>query len=123
MDADVAALTALAKTYFDAAYEMNADKFESVFHDTCSVTKVGDDGKVSVTPIEAWLAAVRKMEAPKKLGLERHDEILSIDIVREIALVKLSLQMPPRYMTDMLSCLRVGGTWKIAQKVMTVETR
>lgn len=78
---------------------------------------------MSVTPIEAWLAAVRKMEAPKKLRLVRHDEILSIDIVREIALVKLSLQMPPRYMTDMLSCLRVGGTWKIAQKVMTVETR
>jgi len=34
--------------------------------------------------------------------LERHDEILSIDVVRELALLKLKLQIPPRYMTDML---------------------
>jgi hypothetical protein len=95
---------------------MDADKFESVFHATCSVTRVGDDGKVSVMPIETWLAAVRKMEARKKLGLERHDETLSTDVERDLALVRLSLQIPPRYMTDMLSCLRVGGTWKFPQK-------
>ncbi len=78
---------------------------------------------MSVTPIEMWLAGVRSMKAPKLQGLERHDEILSIDVVRELALLKLKLQMPPRYFTDMLSCLKVGGTWKIVQKVMTVETR
>jgi hypothetical protein len=55
--------------------------------------------------------------------LDRHDEILSIDLVRELALLKLKLQIPPRYMTDMLLCLRVNGTWKIVQKVMTTETR
>ena len=30
MDTDVDALVAVAKTYFDAAYEMDADKFASV---------------------------------------------------------------------------------------------
>ena len=49
--------------------------------------------------------------------------ILSLDVVREVALLKLKLQIPPRYFTDMLSCLKVNGTWKIAQKVMTMETR
>jgi hypothetical protein len=38
------------------------------------------------------------------------------------ALVKLKLQIPPRYFTDVLSCLKVNGTWKIAQKVMTSKT-
>jgi hypothetical protein len=123
MDTDPGALVAIAKAYFDAAYEMDADKFASVFHHSCSVTKVGEDGNVSVTPLEMWLAAVRNMKAPKQLGLERHDEILSIDVVRELALLKLKLQIPPRYMTDMLLCLKVNGTWKIAQKVMTTETR
>ena len=51
------------------------------------------------------------------------EEISSIDVVRELALLKLKLQIPPRYMTDMLLCLKVNGTWKIAQKVMTTETR
>jgi hypothetical protein len=123
MDTDICALLAIAQAYFDAAYEMNADKFASIFHHASSVTKVGEDGNVSVTPIEMWLAAVRNMKAPKQLGLERHDEILSIDVARELALLRLKLQIPPRYFTDMLSCLKVNGTWKIVQKVMTTETR
>ena len=123
MDTDIRALAAIAKTYCDAAYEMDADKFASIFHPSCSVTKTGEDGNVSVTPIELWLAGVRSMKAPKLQGLERHDEILSIDVVRELALVQLKLQVPPRYFTDMLSCLKVGGTWKIVQKVMTVGNR
>ena len=123
MDTDVDALVAVAKTYFDAAYEMDADKFASIFHHSSSVTKVGEAGNVSVTPIEVWLAAVRNMKAPKQLGLQRHDEILSIDVVRELALLKLKLQIPPRYFTDVLSCLKANGTWKIVQKVMTAETR
>jgi hypothetical protein len=123
MNTDMDALVAIAKTYFDAAYEMDADKFASVLHHSCSVTKVGEDGQVSVTPLQVWLAAVRNMQAPKQLGLERHDEILSIDLVRELALLKLKLQIPPRYMTDMLSCLKINGTWMIVQKVMTTETR
>ena len=123
MDTDIRALLAIAQAYFEAAYEMDADAFASIFHHSSSVTKVGENGDVSVTPIETWLAAVRNMKAPKQLGLERHDEILSIDVVRDLALLKLRLQIPPRYFTDMLSCLKVNGTWKIVQKVMTAEAR
>lgn len=123
MDADTRALRAMAQTYFDAAYEMDADMFASIFHPASFVTKIGDDGEVSVTPIEAWLTAVRTMTAPKQQGLERHDEVLSIDVARELALVKLKLQIQPRYFTDMLSCLKVNGSWRIVQKVMSVEMR
>ena len=123
MDTDMRDLLAVAQGYFDAAYEMDADRFAPIFHPASSVTKVGDDGNVIVTPIEMWLAAVRTMKAPKQLGLERCDVILSIDVVRELALLKLKLQNPPRYFTDMLSCLKFNGTWKIVQKVMTTETR
>src|SRR5689334_17839142 len=123
MDTESRSLLAMARVYFDAAYEMDADRFASVFHPASSVTKVGDDGNVSVVPIETWLQAVRKMKSPKELGLQRQDEVVSIDVVRELALLKVKLQVPPRYFTDMLSCLKVNGTWKIVQKVMTVETR
>lgn len=122
MHTDIRALLDLAQIYFDAAYEMDAEKFASIFHRSSSVTKVGDDGDVSVTPIEVWLAAVRNMQAPQRQGLDRHDQILSIDVVGELALLKLKLQIPPRYFTDMLSCLKVNGNWKIGQKVMTTKT-
>jgi hypothetical protein len=119
MDTDVAALRSLAQTYFDAAYEMDADKFATIFHPLSSVTKVGENGNVGVTPIATWLAAVRNMKAPKHQGFERDDHLLSIDVEKELAVVKLKLQIPPRTFTDMLSCLKVNGTWKIVQKVMT----
>jgi len=122
MDTDARALRSLAQTYFDAAYEMDADKFAAIFHPSSSVTKVGDDGNLGVTPIATWLAAVRNLKAPKQQGLERHDQILSIDVEGELALLKLKLQIPPRYFTDLLSCLKVNGTWKIVQKVMTSKT-
>jgi hypothetical protein len=123
MSTDVRALLTLAQSYFDAAYEMDADRFASIFHPSGSVTKIGEDGSVSVTPLEQWLAGVRNMKAPKQSGLHRHDEILSIEVIREIAVLKLRFEIPPRLLTDVLSCLRVDGTWKIVQKLMTAETR
>ncbi|MGY3078464.1 hypothetical protein ACVWZZ_004872 [Bradyrhizobium sp. LM6.10] len=119
MDMDVPVLRSLAQTYFDAAYEMDAEKFASIFHPSSSVTKVAEDGNVGVTPIATWLAAVRNMKAPKQQGFERDDQVLSIDVERELALLKVKFQIPPRSFTDLLSCLKVNGTWKIAQKVMT----
>jgi hypothetical protein len=123
MSTEISALLAMAQSYFDAAYEMDADRFASIFHHSASVTKVGEDGNVSVTPLEKWLSGVRNTKAPKHLGFQRHDEILSMEVVREIAIVKLRFEIPPRLLTDVLSCLRVDGIWKIAQKMMTVETR
>jgi hypothetical protein len=117
MDADARDLRVVAQTYLDAAYEMDADKFGSIFHSSSSVTKVGEDGGVTVTPIERWLDAVRNVKAPKHQGLDRHDEISSIDIENGLALVKVKFQIAPRYFTDLLSCLKVDGKWKIVQKV------
>jgi putative lumazine-binding protein len=121
MDTDIRALLGVAQTYLNAAYEMDADGFACIFHPSSSVTKVGENGNVVVTPIEAWLTAVRSTTAPKQQGVKRDDQILSIDVTRELALVTLKFKIPPRHFTDMLSCLKVNGTWKIVQKVMTTE--
>ncbi len=116
-------LRVLAQVYFDAAYDMDAERFQAIFHPLSAVTRIGDDGEVSVMPIETWLAGVRNATAPRKLKLERKDDVVAIDVSDNLALVKLRLQMPPRYFTDLLSCLKVQGAWKIVQKVMSVDVR
>lgn len=116
-------LRALAQVYFDAAYDMDAERFQTIFHPLSAVTRIGDDGEVGVMPIDTWLAGVRNATAPRKLGLERRDEVVAIDVSDNLALVKLRFQMPPRYFTDLLSCLKVQGAWKIVQKVMSVDIR
>lgn len=114
-------LTALAHTYFDAAYDMDADKFASIFHEGASVTRKGEDDTVAVTPVTAWLDIVRTLKSPRETAAERKDQILSIDLVRDMALLRISLRIPPREVTDLLSCFFLNGRWRIVQKVFGAE--
>ena len=82
------------------------------------------DGEVVITPRDTWLAAVRQRPAPKASGLGRHDQILTIDrISANLAHVKLTCAIPPRFFTDILSFVKVQDGWKIAQKVFTTDVR
>jgi hypothetical protein len=115
-------LVALAQIYFDAAYEMDADKFATIFHEASFVTKRGDGGTVVTTPISDWLGAVRGLTSPRQAGGVRVDQILAINPGRSMALLKLRLRIPPREVTDLLSCFFLNGRWQIVQKVFDAET-
>lgn len=115
-------LIALARTYFDAAYTMDADSFATIFDPAAFVTRRGDGNSVVVTPIAAWLDVVRGLTSPQDAGSGRVDQILSIAMTRDMALLKLRLRIPPREVTDLLSCFYLNGRWQIVQKVFTAET-
>jgi hypothetical protein len=115
-------LVALAKTYFDAAYAMDADKFATIFDPAALVTRRGDGSSVVVTPVAAWLDAVRSLTSPQDAGAVRADQILSIAMTRDMALLKLRLRIPPREVTDLLSCFYLNGRWQVVQKVFAAET-
>lgn len=115
-------LIALAETYFDAAYAMDADAFATIFDPAALVTRRGDGDSVVVTPVAAWLDAVRSLTSPRDAGSVRADQILSIAMTRDMALLKLRLRIPPREVTDLLSCFYLDGRWQIVQKVFAAET-
>ncbi len=114
-------LVALTKTYFDAAYAMDADKFATIFDPAALVTRRGDGNSVVVTPVAAWLDAIRSLTSPQDAGSARADQILSIAINSDMALLKLRLRIPPREVTDLLSCFYLNGRWQIVQKVFAAE--
>lgn len=114
-------LIALARTYFDAAYTMDADSFATIFDPAAFVTRRGDGNSVVVTPIAAWLDVVRGLTSPQDAGSVRVDQILSIAMTRDMALLQLRLRIPPREVTDLLSCFYLNGRWQIAQKVFAAE--
>lgn len=115
-------LVALAQTYFDAVYAMDADAFATVFNPAASITRRGDGDSVVVTPLAAWLDVVRGLAAPRDAGGVRADKVLSIAITGDMALLKLRVRIPPREMTDLLSCFHLNGRWQIVQKVFAAET-
>lgn len=123
MTNDIAALEHLAKTYLDGLYEGDVKKLGSVFLPTSALTQVAD-GQVAITPRDAWLERVAGRPSPKSAGLERHDHVLTIDLVGPtLAHLKIKCAIPPKFFTDLLSCLKVDGRWQVAQKVFMTEER
>jgi hypothetical protein len=123
MSEDTVQIKAAVKTYLDGLYEGDAEKLASVFHPTSRLT-YEEGGKLSILPRDQWLELVRGRPSPKARGLSRHDEILQIDQASPTtAFVKLKCAIPPRFFTDYLSLLKVDGSWQVAQKVFTTETR
>ncbi|HRK18466.1 MAG TPA: nuclear transport factor 2 family protein [Hyphomicrobiaceae bacterium] len=123
MENDRDAITRVIQTYFDGLYEADAAKLESIFLPTSALAEVRD-GKLSVTPRDTWLEAVRNRASAKSQGLERGDRILALEINGPtMAYVKVNCQLPPRFFTDQLSLLKVDGQWKVAQKVYQTTTR
>ena len=120
---DRSAIEQLTQTYFDGLYEGDADKLASIFHETSALT-YEQDGQLVVLPLAQWLKAVRERPAPKAKGLARDDAILLIDQSGPTtALVKVKCQMPPRFFTDYLNLLKVGGRWVVAQKVFATVVK
>jgi hypothetical protein len=120
---DRAAIEQTIQTYFDGLYEGDADKLASIFHETSALT-YEQDGQLVVLPLAQWLKAVRERPAPRAKGLARDDAILLIDQSGPTtALVKVKCQMPPRYFTDYLNLLKIGGRWVVAQKVFATVVK
>jgi hypothetical protein len=120
---DHRAIEQAVQTYFDGLYEGDADKLASVFHETSALTWE-QDAKVALWPLTQWLQAVRERPSPKAKGLARDDAILWLDQSGpNTAFVKVRCQIPPRYFTDYLSLLKIGGRWVVAQKVFATEVK
>src|SRR5262249_25293501 len=121
---DLKIIEGVIQSYLDGLYEGDAGKIASVFHPTSALTSVTNEGELDITPRDKWLDKIRARPSPKQQGLSRHDHVLTIDLVSPtMANVKLKCAIPPRFFTDQLSLLKVGGRWQIIQKVFATETR
>jgi hypothetical protein len=120
---DRQAIEQVVQMYFDGLHEGDADKLASAFHDT-SALSWEQDGRLAVWTLAEWLKVVRERPSPKTEGLARDDAILWLDQSGPTtAFVKVRCQIPPRYFTDYLSLLKVGGRWAVAQKVFSTVVR
>src|ERR1700754_1865459 len=109
MTSDRSLIEAAVRTYLDGLFEGDVQKLASVFHPTSSLTWE-ENGVLTPLPRDKWLEAVQGRPSAKARGLERNDEILSIDQSSPTtAFVKLKCQIPPRYFTDYLCFVKVEG--------------
>lgn len=109
------------QTYFDALYECNIEKLNSVFHETSSLFDV-DNGKVFVEPIDSFSNDVSTRISPQSKGQEREDEILMIDYLSShCATVKIRLRAHQSIFVDHLGFVYGEEGWKIVSKIWHLE--
>jgi Putative lumazine-binding len=117
------AIKATVQTYLDGLYEGDAGKIGQAFHEVSHLYSSAD-GKVADLPRDVWLEGVRNRPSPKSQNLGRHDRIVSIDMSGpQTAFVKVECAVPPRFFTDYLTLLNVGGQWRVVSKVFHTDVR
>jgi hypothetical protein len=121
-DDSIAEITALLEDYFDGLHDGDLDKFERVFHPNAHLYS-SDGDNVTDWPRAEYFDVIRARKSACEQGLRRHDAILSIHKAGpNTALATVNCAIPPRYFTDYLTLLRIGGKWRIISKTFHVDT-
>ena len=122
MDKNYNDISSALSIYFDGLYEGDTEKLGSVFHPVCHLFS-NSGGEFLDWSRDKWFEVVNGRLSPKSQGLSRHDRIISIDMSDEMtAIAKLNCAVPPRYFTDYLTLLKLGGRWQIVSKSFRSET-
>lgn len=115
-------ITRTVQTYFDGLHEGDTEKLGSVFHPACHLF-AHEDGTLLDWSRAHWFEVVNGRESPAARGLARHDRIVSIEMAdANTAAVTCECAIPPRYFTDFLTLIKVGGAWRIVSKSFRFET-
>lgn len=104
--------------YFQGIYNGATDKLENVFHPQALL--FGDiKGEPYFKTVTDYIDGVKSRKSPNDLGEEFKMEILSIEIMNNMATVKAHVPMLGFNYYDLLSLNLVQGEWKIVNKLFT----
>ena len=107
----------LTNVYFKGIYEGNTDLLSTAFYEGTFL--FGDvKGQPYFKTLSLYLDGVRKRQSPKDSGLPFKGEILSIDIIRSIAVAKVRVKMYDFNYLEFLSFHKINQKWVIVNKMI-----
>ena len=104
----------LVQMYFEGLYQGDVKKLASIFHPDAFLKAPGL--RRSLTE---WLAAVAERPIPAHQGLAYNFRLLSIEIIKNQAMVKLDCPLFDHAYVDFLSLLKENGRWLVVNKMYT----
>jgi hypothetical protein len=112
------AVAAVLSTYFEGIFNGDAELLRSTFHPQALV--IGDiNGQPYFKSLDQYIDGVKNRKSPRELNETFHMEILSIEIINSIAVVKARVPMFDFNYYDLLSLNKIGGKWVIVNKLLT----
>lgn len=114
-----AEIETVVKNYFHGYLRAEADEVDGAFHRD-SRLMAAEEGKLDSTAVSDWLKSLRIRREKGDLR-EAVTEIAGVDRTGDAAVVKAVLRFPKFQFTDYLSLLKIGGDWKIVNKIYTAD--
>jgi len=111
---DFELVTRIAGDYFDGLYYGDVPKLRAIFHEDAFLKAPG-----LRRSLEQWLAAVASRPIPSTEGRAYKFKLLSIDLIKDQAMVKLECPLFDHNYIDFLGLLKEDGCWKIVNKMYT----
>jgi hypothetical protein len=115
---DSLAINQLLENYFKGLYDGNVTLLATLYHPATLLY-----GDVKGTPyaktLEQYLDGVKNRQSPKDSGKPFKGDILMVDLVNSIAVVKVRVKMYDFDYNDLLSLHKIDGRWLIVNKMIT----
>jgi len=112
---DIAAITQLIETYYEAAFTGDLERMRTTFHEACFVDGFFANGPWRAS-LDDYMAAMSAAPSAQSLGHERDCEIVSLDITGRAAFVKLRETLAGMRYVDYLVLSKLEDGWKITHK-------
>ena len=111
---DQALITATVTDYMEGIRDGNGARVANAFYSSVNLNSVDADGNLVLTPRSALEALADSGNLP-----ENSSEITDIEIKNDMALVKVTIDLPTFQYFDLLTLLRLNVGWKIVSKTYT----
>lgn len=118
--ADESAVRTTVESYLHGLKFNDVASLRKAFWPEARLFFVKRDGTLGQLTQEAWYAGFAQAAGKEEEGTL---QIVSVEVTRDIATVKVVEDYPGSRYTDYLSLLRFDGGWKIVNKVYTAERR
>ena len=104
----------LVSIYFEGLHHGDVSKLRPLFHPDAFLKAPGKRRS-----LEQWLKDITNRPVPAQQGASYDFKILSIDLVQDQAMVKLSCPLFEFNYIDFLGLLKENGQWLIVNKMYT----
>lgn len=104
----------LVKDYFEGLHRGEVEKLRAIFHPDAFLKAPG-----LRRSLDQWLDAVANRSVPEQQGRPFHYKLLSIEIIKDQAMVKLECPLFDHRYVDYLGLLKEDGRWLIVNKMYT----
>tara|TARA_R110001592_G_scaffold232050_1_gene489357 strand:+ start:47821 stop:48186 length:366 start_codon:yes stop_codon:yes gene_type:complete len=111
---DFESVSAIVQDYFDGLHYGDVGKLRAIFHADVFLKAPG-----SRRSLEQWLSAVASRPDPSQQGRSYGFKLLSIEVIKDQAMVKLECPLFEHSYIDFLGLLKEDGQWKIVTKMYT----